>query len=631
MSSCHITDNVRCHHAQENVRCHHATPLTMSDVIMPKKLSDAIMPMKISDAIMPHHRKCQTSSRHITDNFPMAVNASSPMAVNASSPMAVNASSPMAVNASSPMAVNASSRWQSMPVPDGSQCQFPDGSRLKMFFLQVVLIADLLWSVNCECYSVRWYRYDFDDRQASCEPSEFYRALIIDRSLRSDQELFFMNGAECCSAPSKWKYGEKVVKYTDWTETLTANNSWASCPSGYFLAGLGRSSADIDDLKQYTNIVSGRCVRPAGHPLTYQHCYTKRFFHFSGKKKDICDCAVGFYVTGLHKSRDIDITYLQNIQCCSMVLESQEIQNFEEVKTLIMDRTLGHMATLADHLGFNYCKGRRGLACGEDFVRVGDNTWEASTRTFNENEKCSDLRCQERLTIVYGNWSIAVEYTAFENKFLENRETVINSGKITNKANRPLIVTFNATPSVPGTCRATHTVVRKFQKCPGFKNFQHFHPEKYAAEISAINVPESFSLSVGGYDIFSYKIIQRETVAIRKYEALIDVKFSATFQGLLKWSRTSYQTATNYHNMYARENKPVHFAYRFGNKEVPFRVAVKNESESRSMPWLWGDMLGNPHLEGLNMDRLKDQNLYQCMIKGYVQRVLESKLSLEPQ
>ena len=91
--------------------------------------------------------------------------------------------------------------------------------------------------------------------------------------------------------------------------------SWGTCPSGYFLNGLYRTSSN-----NLHNIEEGQCCKPKQHPKYYEDCYDENIGkRFDAKGWSTCS-KVGYFVTGIHRdnSGGDSLHNLDKFKCCKM-------------------------------------------------------------------------------------------------------------------------------------------------------------------------------------------------------------------------------------------------------------------------------------------------------------------------
>ena len=90
--------------------------------------------------------------------------------------------------------------------------------------------------------------------------------------------------------------------------------TWSTCPSGYFLNGLYRTSGN-----NLHNIEEGKCCKPVNHPNLYGQCYYEDIrLRFDEAGWSVCS-RNGYFVTGIY--RDSYNDWLHNIdklKCCKM-------------------------------------------------------------------------------------------------------------------------------------------------------------------------------------------------------------------------------------------------------------------------------------------------------------------------
>ncbi|KAK0050025.1 physalysin [Biomphalaria pfeifferi] len=185
-----------------------------------------------------------------------------------------------------------------------------------MLLLSLCVCVTLVGLANAVCAETSWW-YSFDSSgQSKCDETDYYVKGLERNSHRDDDQILYLEGVQCCSAPSQWSNSELRVVYADWTHTLDSLDQWANCPQGFFLQGLQRSTTGWPWYAGYLhNIENGRCAKPANHPLYYGHCYIKDIdFSSSG----MFSCPDDYYITGLYKGNCDKLHCIDKLYCCKM-------------------------------------------------------------------------------------------------------------------------------------------------------------------------------------------------------------------------------------------------------------------------------------------------------------------------
>ncbi|KAH9496634.1 hypothetical protein Btru_009897 [Bulinus truncatus] len=521
-------------------------------------------------------------------------------------------------------------------------------SNQEMFLIQIIVIIELFGSVNCVACSFTSWWSSFDSKgQSKCQEGNYYiRGFERNNVNWRDDALHYLEGVECCSAPAQWSNIDVLVIYADWTLALDNNNKWAFCPSGYFLQGLYRSDNGWPYYKGYlNNLESARCVKPSTHPFFYDRCYEEDISSCFDKKGR-CSCKEGFYVTGIYRGNDDDLYNLDKLRCCKMATKPQEVSSTDNLKTRIMDTTLWRMANLAYMLGYGWCLGNRGLNVGEDFEKNKD-TWEASKQLFWPERNCEGFKCDQRLSLEFGNWGLAVKDIRYGDPVFDDlKPETIDSGTIYNKEASPSSKSFEITKTVQETI--THTTTNSFTVGYGLEFTVKFDipslggasaTSRYNFEFSTASSYEkstqnsktltiSTSKTVQPYSAAKYGVIMSKSRTTIPYTAVIIAKFSTQFRGFLRWGQGYSSPITNYHYKHKGSGDRPTVNYSFGSPSVPFYEALKKESESQSEPWLWNEMLQNYPSAGPIIKSLTDETQYEFKLSGTLQKVEGTKVDV---
>ncbi|KAH9512234.1 hypothetical protein Btru_041213 [Bulinus truncatus] len=314
---------------------------------------------------------------------------------------------------------------------------------------------------------------------------------------------------------------------------MVEKDTWVDCPSGYFLAGLGGVGKwrEDDNILDFSKIVAVRCMKPAGHPIYYGDCYSEETVKCF-TQNNTCSCKAGHYVTGMYKSSGKEFKSLESMRCCSMAPKPKEAPTFSALKTGIMEKTLRHLAVLADGLGFSYSRGNG-------------------------------------LKIEYGNWSLGVRDIKYGQTDVNTLSPeIIDSGMINNLASSQVTENLDISKTVQETI--THKVWKCFSTSPGLAvefNFDIPLPGKeslkYRSEVELSDSDDTktstidtrtlqskLSIILQPNSAVNYKVILKKSKTIIPYTAVIAVKFSTEFKGYLKWGRSKLIPFANNHYLH---------------------------------------------------------------------------------
>ncbi|KAH9496627.1 hypothetical protein Btru_009852 [Bulinus truncatus] len=452
-------------------------------------------------------------------------------------------------------------------------------SNQEMFLIKIIVIIELVGSVNCvECSFTSWLKSFDSDGQSTCQMNNHY------------------------------------------IRGLERNTGWPRY-RGYL-----------------HNIENARCVKPSSHPFFYDRCYEEdivRCFDKEGR----CSCKEGHYVTGLYRGSGDNLHNLDKLRCCKMATKPQEVSSTDSLKARIMDTTLRRMAHLAFILGYGWCLGNRGLSIGEDFEKNGD-TWEASKKLFWSEKKCKGFKCDQRLSLEFGDWSLAVKDIQYGDPVFDDLQPEsFESATIYNDDPVPASKVFEKVITVQETI--THSTTNSFTVGYGLEFTVSFDipslggasaTSKYNFEFSTASSTEKTTQNSTSVTINTSKTLQphsaaKVSVLMSKsratipYTAVIIAKFSTQFRGFLRWGQGYSSPTTNYHYKHKGSGDRPTVNYRFGSPSVPFYEALKKESGSQSEPWLWNEMLQNYPWAGQLIKGLTDETQYEFTLSGTLQKV----------
>ncbi|XP_020626858.1 uncharacterized protein LOC110064194 [Orbicella faveolata] len=117
---------------------------------------------------------------------------------------------------------------------------------------------------------------------------------------------------QCCSSPHEYKDDTPVCQTLDWKTSLSRNNRWASCPDGYFLQGIYRSTETW-----LHNIEKALCCRPRNFKNFTKNCYDENV-RKSLNKKGWSKCRDWHYMMGVYKGDCDNLNCIDMIKCCRM-------------------------------------------------------------------------------------------------------------------------------------------------------------------------------------------------------------------------------------------------------------------------------------------------------------------------
>ncbi|KAH9502866.1 hypothetical protein Btru_074670 [Bulinus truncatus] len=519
----------------------------------------------------------------------------------------------------------------------------------EMFIVQAILTAGIVATVSSNTCSYTSWMYSFDSvGQSKCQESNYYIRGFERNTVFNwkDDPISLLEGVECCSPDTLWANVEMSVVYADWTKALDYNYAWAFCPNGYYLQGLYRSDTGWPRYKGYLfNLENARCVKPTTHPFYYGSCYEEDTGACSDRKGR-CLCKEGYSMTGLYRGKDDDLYNLDKMRCCSMADKPQVVDKAEELKEHIMDTTLWKMAHLADMLGYNYCYGNRGLKVGEDFEKNG-NSWEASKKLFWPQKYCKGAKCDQRLNLVFGDWSIAVKDIKYGEIVIDDlKPETVDTGTIHNEEATPVTQTFQISKTVQETI--THTTTSSWSNSNemsfslnfeipkvGGASFSYTTKFEYSSSTSNENSKQTsrtFSINtkktVQPFSSAKYNVIVSKTRTTIPYTAVMIAKFSTEFRGFMKYGGGYGTPNTNYHYQYAGNADKPTVNYKFGSSAVPFYTALKKESDFKAKPWLWNEVLKYYPTARQIIDSLTNETQYEFTLSGTLEKVAGSKIDV---
>ncbi|KAH9488463.1 Aerolysin [Bulinus truncatus] len=523
----------------------------------------------------------------------------------------------------------------------------------KMFVAQL-FITIMLFATACSehCAHSSWWD-SFDEKGLSmCNERHYY----IKGFKRSGAPkhwidgLYLLEGVECCSRTTPWLNSEHITVHPDWTELLDKEEVWAKCPEGYFLQGLYRSDKclreyanafvpykEVVDCKDgyLENVEDGRCSKPVGHPDEYGECYNEDISDCFDKKEATCSCKrKGYFVAGIHKGFCNNLSCLERLRCCRMADKPDSFDSIEKVKKNIMEKTLKPIANLAHILGYAWCGGCKSPYVGDDFLRHGD-TWKGDNTV-----RCDGYRSEETLSIKYDHWRLEQKEIIYGDATDEVMPPqAVDGGVEYNKGSTPATNKYVRSIAVVNTITHTNTDSWKHSHTSGLKlnfkvkdiagvelsyagNYEESHSKAVAEGNSTTNTfTVDISRSLPPRSESEWKILVKKSKRIIPYTAVVVAKFSAEFQGFLRWGGGYNGPSTNYHQDYRGSGQRPTFPYAFGNKLVPFCTDLRNKSHSHAAPWLWSDIKSvYPSAQKL-IDGLTNEDSYVFTKRGVLELV----------
>lgn len=129
---------------------------------------------------------------------------------------------------------------------------------------------------------------------------------------KSFDRIGLIEKVDCYDAPG-YLYSssdDRDCYHEDWQ---TFNQiGWSKCKNGYYMAGLYRSSGD-----RLYNIETALCCRPNTQVKQWGYCQTKNVWN-SFNNEGWSDCPSGYYMAGLYRSSCDELYCLEEYHCCKM-------------------------------------------------------------------------------------------------------------------------------------------------------------------------------------------------------------------------------------------------------------------------------------------------------------------------
>ena len=126
------------------------------------------------------------------------------------------------------------------------------------------------------------------------------------------------------------------------------------------------------------------------------------------------------------------------------------MKSLEDVRTRVMDFTLGNLAILAHYLGYGWSYGCRAQYVGEDFIRSLES-WLAAKKG-----PCNGYQASHRLKIHYLKFSLGTKNIVYGKPIIQNLSPQkYDSGTVRNPDSHPATTTI--TREVSSTRSVTHS------------------------------------------------------------------------------------------------------------------------------------------------------------------------------
>uniref|UniRef100_A0A2C9KLY1 Aerolysin-like C-terminal domain-containing protein n=1 Tax=Biomphalaria glabrata TaxID=6526 RepID=A0A2C9KLY1_BIOGL len=509
-----------------------------------------------------------------------------------------------------------------------------------MFVLKFGVLLALIGKGSALCAHTSWWDSFNSPGQSKCNEANFYINGLSRNEYKKDDQLTYLEGVQCCSAPSQWSNGELQVVYADWVPTLYYKyNTWANCPTGFFLQGLLRTDSGWPWYAGYLyHIETARCTKPAEHPFYYGDCYSQ---DINFNENGLFSCNEGYYVKGLYKGNCDYLHCIDKLYCCKMADKPEIIDDVDKLKTKIMDTTLTNLANLADKLGYGYCYGTKGVNVGEDFRREHDS-WVANTEYY-----CKGDKCDKRLAIDYRNWNLAVKEIKYGQKVIDKLNTEnIESGQKENHLNTSSTVAVERSYAVMDTIEHSMTSSWKtslelsFSLEFGFKEtgkasstfkvaFEYSQSTtKKNSQTTSHTLKTTSTQTIPPHSAAEYTIKMSKTRTTIPYTAVIIAKFSVGLRGFLRFGQGFSSPTTNYHFHHKGSDEEQSVPYTFGSQSEAFYTALKRESETQSKPWLWNDMFKNHPSVRHVINKLTNESQYEFTLNGKLEHVAGTKIDI---
>ncbi|KAH9488921.1 hypothetical protein Btru_058742 [Bulinus truncatus] len=528
----------------------------------------------------------------------------------------------------------------------------------KMLILQAFTTVIIIGTISGKRCSHSSWKASFDEKGLSrCNEGNFYIQGFKRSATPVDwvDGLYLLEGVDCCSLTPQRQISEQIKMQYDWTGLMIEEENWANCPQGYFLQGLYRSDkCHRKNVKEdyytvgssrYTsglvdcpdgflqNIEDGTCGKPVGYPDKYSECYIEDISACFNKSAT-CSCKRDdYFVAGIYKGRCDELSCLEKLRCCRLADKPEQPDSCDRVKAQMIEKTLIPMSYLANMLGYGWCAGCKGLYVGEDFRRIEEDTWVA-----DKTARCDGFKSNHRLNIKFDNWRFEVKEiiygkivedylppTTADQGIARNEGSIVSNDEYTRK----IIVQNSVTQTSTSAWKKGHTlgisIDLSILGIIGSSRSYSFNYEESNAKgteignqtVKEFNVKISRPLPANSYT--EWRVLVKRSRKTLPYTAIVAAKFSAEFQGFLRWGGAYKSSTTNYHKSFRGSGKRPTINYPFGNDSVPFYTALKHQSESLSEPWLWMAMqTAYPSSENV-INRLIDENQYLFKLNGKIE------------
>ncbi|XP_005098969.1 uncharacterized protein LOC101847822 [Aplysia californica] len=486
--------------------------------------------------------------------------------------------------------------------------------------LTVVLLAIYLLPLACLACSKSRKKLEFETKLCSSSTGAIYGfpGRISEHALKNPMcRPLFSSAFETESTVANW-----------WL-VLDHKNRWAHCPPGHFLQGFKFTKGESG----LYALEEGRCTKSTKYYARHDDCKIKPT-HQTRR------CDRGYFLAGIYKGNCCGWSCVTQLKCCKPPTTLFKVDSVETAKEKVMVRSARGLAELAWYLGYEGTKGCYGEKAGDNFEQDG-TTWKA--------KKCQDKN-NPQLKITYGDWSLSMSNVKYSNsKTTELIPQTIDSGVLRNDSPTPVTETIIRRDVSIRSVKHTVTSHWKVSVGIGMK-------VSYSAPFKAGGMGGEFSFNVnaeGGretqdetgniqerslevvrekdlwpHSAYQWTARMYKTRTTQYYRATVRVECTAKFNGNLRKGGGSGAHDTNYHTRYTGQ-KASNVEYQFGNKNKPFYVAVKEESEQWSNPWMWGDVLYRRPLVKELVGNLTEKKHYEFVLEGKFDDIQGYKVELE--
>ncbi|XP_005098369.2 uncharacterized protein LOC101850952 [Aplysia californica] len=417
---------------------------------------------------------------------------------------------------------------------------------------------------------------------------------------------------------------ETETTVTDWLIVLDQKNRWANCPPGHFLQGFLITNHE----KGVYAIEAGRCTKSSKRSNEYGDCYIERTSRCSHCWRE------GYYLAGIYRGDCSGWGCISQLRCCSMSSEVS-VDSVEAAKDKVMARSLNGLAQLAWNLGYYGTLGCIGRQPGDNFEKDGYSF---------KAKKCPKLN-NFQLKISYGDWKLSLSDVKYSQmKTTELVPKTLDFGSLTNRHPTPLVETMRRHYKSIRTVRHSHTSHWSVSVTTGIK--VSYRPldvtggvgKEFSFSITAeggeSTTDETASAQENSFEVTREKTLDPytatdwvarmyQTRTTQYYRATLRMECSAQLDGILRKGH-------NFHRRYFRRNENTKdVKYRFGDKDTPFFVAVKDEKEQWTYPWMWGDLIERVPRVNDVVGYLANQTHYEFVLEGKFDDVQGNKVEME--